>query len=64
MSLLVGDESLQFRFVDSRTNPQTVEPGFVYNDDTEVFTAPKSILQHMTLGSSEIKGEHQADEVQ
>ncbi len=62
MSLLVGDESLQFRFVDSRTNPQTVEPGFVYNDDTEVFTAPKSILQHMTLGISEIKGEHQADE--
>jgi len=62
MSLLVGDESLQFRFVDSRTNPQTVEPGFVYNDDTEVFTAPRSILQHMTLGISEIKGEHQADE--
>ena len=62
MSLLVGDESLQFRFVDSQTNPQTVEPNFVYNDDTEVFTAPKSILQHMTLGISEIKGEHQADE--
>lgn len=62
MSLLVGDESLQFRFVDSRTNPQTVEPGFVYNDDTEVFTAPRSILQHMTLGISEIKGEHQTDE--
>lgn len=62
MSLLVGDESLQFRFVNSKTNPQTVDPNFVYNDHTEVFTAPKSILQHMTLGISEIKGEHKASE--
>lgn len=62
MSLLVGDESLQFRFVNSKTNPQTVELDFVYNDNTEVFTAPKAILQHMTLGISEIKGEHKASE--
>lgn len=62
MSLLVGDESLQFRFVSSKTNPQTVELDFVYNDNTEVFTAPKAILQHMTLGISEIKGEHKASE--
>lgn len=62
MSLLVGDESLQFRFVNSKTNPQTVEPDFVYDDATEVFNAPKSILQHMTLGISEIKGKHAANE--
>lgn len=62
MSLLVGDESLQFRFVDSKTSPHTVDPDFIYDTDTEVFSAPKSILQHMTLGISDIKGEHNASE--
>lgn len=62
MSLLVGDESLQFRFVDSKTNPHTVDPDFIYNTGTEIFSAPKSILQHMTLGISDIKGEHKASE--
>lgn len=62
MSLLVGDESLQFRFVNNKTNPQTVDPDFIYDTDTEVFRAPKSILQHMTLGITDIKGEHKASE--
>ena len=62
MSLLVGEESLQFRFVDNRTNPATVDPDFVYDQQTEVFTAPASILQHMTLGITDIKGEHKASE--
>lgn len=62
MSLLVGDESLQFRFVDGKTNPQTVDPDFIYDDSSEVFTAPRSILQHMTLGISEIKGGHEPSE--
>lgn len=62
MSMLVGDESLQFRFVSSKTNPQTVDPDFIYNDQTQVFTAPRAILQHMTMGISEIKGEHKPSE--
>lgn len=62
MSLLVGDESLQFRFVNNKTNPQPVEPDFIYNEGTQVFTAPQSILQHMTLGISDIKGTHAASE--
>lgn len=62
MSLLVGHENLQFRFVDNKTNPQTIDPDFVYDDDTQIFTAPKLILQHMTLGISEIKGKHNANE--
>ena len=32
MSLLVGHENLQFRFVDSKTNPRKVDPDFVYDD--------------------------------
>lgn len=62
MSLLVGDESLQFRFVDSKTAPRVVEPDFIYNRETGVFTAPAAILQHMTLGIADIKGEHKASE--
>lgn len=62
MSLLVGDESLQFRFVNSRTNPIALDLDFIYNEDTQIFSAPKSILQHMTLGISDIKGEHDASE--
>lgn len=64
MSLLVGDESLQFRFVSSRTNPQTVEPDFRYNDETGIFTAPALILQHLTLGIKDIKREHESSEYQ
>lgn len=62
MSLLVGEESLQFRFVNSKTTPIVVEPNFVYKQSTKVFTAPKSILQHMTLGIKDIKAEHKANE--
>lgn len=64
MSLLVGDESLQFRFVSSRTNPETVEPDFRYDDATGIFTAPALILQHMTLGIKDIKQTHEPSEYQ
>lgn len=64
MSLLVGDESLQFRFVNSKTAPVTVMPDFRYDDNTEVFTAPALILQHMTLGISDIKESHKPSEYQ
>lgn len=64
MSLLVGDESLQFRFVNSKTVPVTVMPDFRYDDNTGVFTAPALILQHMTLGISDIKESHKPSEYQ
>lgn len=53
MSLLVGDESLQFRFVDLHYNP--IADGIVYNNDTKQLTAPKSIIQHLTLGIKDIR---------
>ena len=64
MSLLVGDESLHFRFVNSKTAPVTVMPDFRYDDNTGVFTAPALILQHMTLGISDIKESHKPSEYQ
>ena len=64
MSLLVGDESLQFRFVNSKTAPVTVMPDFRYDVNPGVFTAPALILQHMTLGISDIKESHKPSEYQ
>ena len=64
MSLLVGDESLQFRFVNSKTAPVTVMPDFRYDDNTGVFTAPALILQLRTLGISDIKESHKPSEYQ
>jgi hypothetical protein len=52
MAMLVGDESLQFRFVDSSLNP--IEYNIEYNQTTKQLTAPAAILQHMTLGINTI----------
>lgn len=62
MQLLVGDESLQFRFVNSRTNPQTVALNVTYNPDTKVFHVPAGILQHLTLGIKDLSSSHQTSE--
>lgn len=58
MSLQVGSESLQFRFVNNKTNPVETIPKFAYNQKTKVFTAPATILQHMTLGIDKISPTH------
>jgi len=59
MALLVGDESLQFRFVTSKTDPQP-DTGFSisFNPDDKILTATGSILQHMTLGIDSISPVH------
>lgn len=62
MAMLVGDESLQFRFVNSKTNPSEIIPDFKYNQQTKVFTVPAGILQHMTLGVSKLSSSHAASE--
>ena len=62
MSLLVGDESLQFRFVNSKTNPVQVAHSIVYNNETKQLTAAAGIIQHMTLEIASISSSHKADE--
>lgn len=53
MQLLVGDESLQFRFVASRQNPTVVSP-VGYNEQAGRLEVASSTLQHLTLGNREI----------
>lgn len=60
MSLLVGDESLQFRFVNNKTNPTQVEYLVTYDSKKKVLSAPGGILQHMTIGIDTLSSGHKA----
>lgn len=62
MSLLVGDESLQFRFVNNKTNPTQVEYLVAYDSKKKVLSAPGGILQHMTIGIDTLSSGHKASE--
>lgn len=62
MSMLVGDESLQFRFVNSQSNPVTVSDGIEYNNETKQLTTPSGIIQHLTLGISSLSSSHKTSE--
>lgn len=60
MAMLVGDESLQFRFVDSSLRP--IQYHITYNQETKQLTAPATILQHMTLGVNTITSDRNSTE--
>lgn len=62
MNLLVGDESLQFRFVNNKTNPTQVEYLVTYDSKKKVLSAPGGILQHMTIGIDTLSSGHKASE--
>lgn len=62
MSLLVGDESLQFRFVSSRTNPVQVAHAITWDKEQKQLTAEAGIIQHMTLGISSLSSSHDTSE--
>lgn len=62
MAALVGDESLQFRFVDGRTDPAEVAHRVTYDDAARVLVLPGGLLQHMTLGIDTVSSGHAAGE--
>lgn len=63
MAMLVGDESLQFRFIESKEN-LTVDADWqvTYDNTTKQLHCPHGYLQHMTLGISSISSSHGASE--
>lgn len=64
LQLLVGDESLQYRFVTSNTaaNPTVVTPVFAFDSDTGVFTVTGGYyVQHLTIGI-QMKASHAVSE--
>jgi hypothetical protein len=62
MQLLVGDESLQFRFVNSKTNPVEISHDVTYNSETKKLHSPAGIIQHMTLGIDSLAPSHGVNE--
>lgn len=55
MSLLVGDESLQFRWVDDKVTPIEVSHLVSFNTSNLIFTSEAGIIQHMTFGINRIQ---------
>lgn len=58
MSMLVGDESLQFRFVRSLTDLTQVGDTVVWNGANKQLTIGASFIQHLTLGIKSISSSH------
>ncbi len=62
MAMLIGDESLQYRFVKSMENPTVVPHNVSYDSEKRVLTVPAGIIQHMTLGISTLSSSHKVSE--
>lgn len=62
MLLLVGDESLQFRFVNSKIDPVRVPHAITYSKESKRLHADAGILQHMTLGIDSISSSHRPED--
>lgn len=58
MMMLVGDESLQFRFVASKTDLTAVGNGITYDNTAKQLHIPHGFIQHMTLGIGTISSSH------
>lgn len=62
MQMLVGDESLQFRFVGNTQTTETVAHNISYRSDDKKLFCPSGLLQHLTLGIKSVSSSHKADE--
>lgn len=62
MSMLVGDESLQYRFVNNTTNPSVVQHTITYDAASKQLHAPAGIVQHLTLGIKSLSSSHEVSE--
>lgn len=58
MMMLVGDKSLQFRFVASKTDLTAVGDGITYDNTAKQLHIPHGFIQHMTLGIGTISSSH------
>ncbi len=73
MSMLVGDEALQFQFVENMPAPvidgepePTLPPvnrhQVTYDKETKILTSPAGVIQHLSLGINSVSSEHKASE--
>ena len=63
MAALVGDESLQFRFVESKEPPfRQVSFPITYDNEKKQLICPNGFLQHMTIGINTVSAKHDDEE--
>lgn len=58
MQMVVGDESLQFYFVDSLYSSTQVADTIVYDQEQKMLSIDASYIQHQTYGISDISSSH------
>lgn len=62
MSMLVGDERLQYQFVATPGSTEAVSHNITWNAETKQLIAPVGTVQHLTLGINSIRPSHEASE--
>lgn len=62
MSMLVGDERLQYQFVATPGSTEAVPHNITWNAETKQLIAPVGTVQHLTLGIDSIRPSHEASE--
>ena len=62
MQLLVGDESLQFRFIDNRANPKQAAHNITFKKETRQLIIPSGTIQHLTMGITTLSSRHAPSE--
>ncbi len=65
MQIILGDQSLQLRFVDSNADPDVSDPIFSYNSSKQfviTLSNTPTYLQHMTLGIEVVSSAHAVSE--
>ncbi|MDR1644230.1 MAG: hypothetical protein LBS05_00170 [Tannerellaceae bacterium] len=62
MMAYLGEESLQFCWVDDKTSPQEIDHAFNYNAKTTVFSTPAGVIQHQTIDIDTLAPAHNPDE--
>ena len=54
MAVLVGSQTLQFKFIESLEDTTKKTPAFAFDETTGIFSVPQSYLMHYTIGQNEI----------
>lgn len=62
MTMLVGDERLQFVFTDSLASDSYADLMYNYDSATGIFSVQSAFIKHMTLGIDNISPAHSEDE--
>lgn len=62
MSLLVGDERLQYQFVSQPGSTEAVPHNIEWDESTKQLHAPAGTIQHLTLGIDSIRSSHEPNE--